>query len=97
MLSIFILNVVFCAPTFFIFKEKPDITPSPSQEKDNIKSPGLIENLKLLFTNIRFVYLFISYLLVVGYFDIMSTMINSLLGFIIYPVNNLQLFMQYQV
>ena len=79
MLSIFILNVVFCAPTFFIFKDRPDIPPSPSQEEDNIKRPGLIESLKLLFTNIRFVYLFISYLLVVGYFDIMSTIINSLL------------------
>ena len=79
MLSIFILNIVFCAPTFFIFKDRPDIPPSPSQEEDNIKRPGLIESLKLLFTNIRFVYLFISYLLVVGYFDIMSTIINSLL------------------
>ena len=79
MLSIFILNVVFCVPSFFIFKDKPDIPPSPSQEENNIKRPGLIESLKLLFTNIRFIYLIISYLLVVGYFDIMSTIINSLL------------------
>ena len=79
MLSIFILNVVFCTPSFFIFKDKPDIPPSPSQEENNIKRPGLIESLKLLFTNIRFIYLIISYLLVVGYFDIMSTIINSLL------------------
>ena len=80
MLSIFILNVVFCAPSFFICKDKPDIPPSPSQEENTVKRPGLIESLKLLFTNIRFVYLFISYLLVVGYFDIMSTIINSLLN-----------------
>ena len=79
MLSILILNVVFCAPSFFICKDKPDIPPSPSQEENNVKRPGLIESLKLLFTNIRFVYLFISYLLIVGYFDIMSTIINSLL------------------
>ena len=79
MLSIFILNVVFSAPSFFICKDKPEIPPSPSQEENNIKRPGLIESLKLLFTNIRFVYLFVSYLLVVGYFDITSTIINSLL------------------
>ena len=67
-------------PILFICKDKPDIPPSPSQEENTIKRPGLIESLKLLFTNIRFVYLFISYLLVVGYFDIMSTIINSLLN-----------------
>ena len=78
-LSEFILNVVFCVPTFFITKDKPDIPPSPSQEKSPEKIPGLVESLKLLFTNKRFVFLFISYLLVVGYFDIMSTIINSLL------------------
>mgnify|MGYP002627203269 CR=1 FL=1 len=78
-LSECIINVVFCAPTFFITKERPDIPSSPSQENENIKSPGLKESLKLLFTNFRFICLFISYLLVVGYFDIMSTIINSLL------------------
>jgi len=79
-LSEFILNILFCAPTFFITKEKPDIPPSPSQEEEsNIKIPNLKESLKLLFTNFRFICLFISYLLVVGYFDIMSTIINSLL------------------
>jgi MFS family permease len=67
-------------PSFFIFKDNPDIPPFPSQEENNIKSPGLIESLKLLFTNIRFIYLIILYLLVAGYFDIMSTIFNSLLG-----------------
>ena len=78
-LSEFILCIVFCLPTFFITKDKPDIPPSPSQEDNKVKVPNLIESLKLLFTNRRFVYLFISYLLVVGYFDIMSTIINGLL------------------
>ena len=78
-LSEFILNVVFCIPTFFIIKDKPEIPPSPSQEDSNEKIPGLIESFKLLFTNKRFVYLLIAYSLVVGYFDIMSTIINSLL------------------
>ena len=78
MLSEFILNVVFCVPAFFIIKDKPDIPPSPSQAEDNTEKPGLIQSLKMLFTNIRFVYLLISTLFVVGYYDVMGTIINSL-------------------
>ena len=97
-LSEFILNIVFCVPTFFITKDKPEIPPSPLPEESHIKEPGLIESLKLLFTNFRFICLLISYLLVVGYFDIMSTIINSLLDLytikssqssIIYTVGNI--------
>ena len=84
-LSEFILCILFCAPTFFINKDKPEIPTSPSQEEFDKKTPGLFESLKLLFTNVRFVYLFISYLLVVGYYDIISTIINSLLD--IYKIN----------
>ena len=78
-LSEFILTVAFCCPTFFITKDKPDIPPSPSQD-DTQNSPGFKESLKLLFTNKRFIYLFISYLLIVSYFNIMSTIINGLLN-----------------
>ena len=78
-LSEFILNVVFCIPTFFITKDKPEIPPSPSQEDFQEKIPGLKESFKLLFTNKRFVYLLTAYALIVGYFDIMSTIINGLL------------------
>ena len=78
MLSEFILNVVFCVPAFFIFKDKPDIPPSPSQAEDNTEKPGLIDSLRMLFTNIRFIYLLIATLFVVGYYDVMGTIINSL-------------------
>lgn len=78
MLSEFILNVVFCLPAFFIFKDKPEIPPSPSQAVDNTQKPGLLESLKMLFTNKRFDYLLISTLFVVGYYDVMGTIINSL-------------------
>ena len=78
MLSEFILNIVFCFPAFFIFKDKPDIPPSPSQVEDNSEKPGLVKSLKMLFTNIRFIYLLISTLFVVGYYDVMGTIINSL-------------------
>ena len=78
MLSEFILNLVFCLPAFFIFKDKPDIPPSPSQAEDNSEKPDLIKSLKMLFTNIRFIYLLIATLFVVGYYDVMGTIINSL-------------------
>ena len=88
MLSEFILNIVFCIPAFFIIKDKPDIPPSPSQAEDNSEKPGLIQSLKMLFTNIRFVYLLISTLFVVGYYDVMGTIINSL--FVMYGVTGQQ-------
>ena len=78
MLSEFILNVVFCLPAFFIIKDRPDIPPSPSQAEDNSEKPGLMKSLKMLFTNVRFIYLLIATLFVVGYYDVMGTIINSL-------------------
>jgi FLVCR family feline leukemia virus subgroup C receptor-related protein len=78
MLSEFILNVVFCIPAFFIFKDKPDVPPSPSQGEENAPKINLINSLKMLFTNIRFIYLLIATLFVVGYYDVMGTIINSL-------------------
>ena len=78
MFSEFILNVVFCIPAFFILKDKPNIPPSPSQNVDESQKVGLLDSLKILFKNIRFVYLLISTLFVVGYYDVMGTIINSL-------------------
>ena len=73
----FILNVVFCLPTFFIFKNKPDVPPSPSQVEQ--EKPGLCESLKLLFTNVRFIYLLISTCFVVGYYCVYGTILNAYL------------------
>ena len=77
-LSEFILNIVFCIPAFFIFKDKPDIPPSPSQSDENAEKIDLITSLKMLFTNKRFIYLLMATLFVVGYYDVMGTIINSL-------------------
>ena len=88
MLSECILNVVFCLPAFFILKDKPDIPPSPSQNIDDSNKPGLIQSLKMLFTNIRFIYLLISTFMVVGYYDVMGTIINNL--FTMYGVTGQQ-------
>ena len=78
LLSGFIVNIAFCASIFFITRERPDLPPSLFQEENKINSPNFKESLRLLFANFRFICLFISYLLVVGYFDITSTIINSL-------------------
>ena len=83
LLSEFILSFVFCVPSFFIIKDKPDIPPSPSQEEDSHKSISekqltLIQSLKMLFKNKRFIYLFISTFFVVGYYNVIGTLINPL-------------------
>ena len=46
LLSEFILSFVFCVPSFFIIKNKPDIPPSPSQAEDSRRSsvPNLQTN-----------------------------------------------------
>jgi hypothetical protein len=82
LLSEFILSLVFCFPSFFIIKDKPRIPPSPSQSLNQTPSdsPTLIQSLNLLFTNKRFIYLLISTLFVVGYYNIIGTIINSLFG-----------------
>ena len=85
-LSEFILNIIFCLPAFFIIKNKPEIPPSPSQEKN--EELGLIISLKMLFKNKRFVYLLISTLFVVGYYSIMGTIITALLD--LYLINTKQ-------
>ena len=87
LLSEFILSFAFCLPSFFIVKNKPDIPPSPSQVEDsrsnsspNLQAQNLtlLESLKLLFKNKRFIYLLISTLFVVGYYNVIGTIINPL-------------------
>lgn len=83
-LSEFVLNVVFCLPVFFIKKNCPDIPSSPSQHKDIRIRNTLCTSLKNLFTNKRFIYLLISTFFVVGYYDVMGTVVNSL--FLMYGI-----------
>ena len=82
LLSEFILSFAFCVPSFFIIKDKPDKPPSPSQVEDSRKSienqMTLIQSLKMLFKNKRFIYLFISTFFVVGYYNVIGTLINPL-------------------
>ena len=81
LLSEFILSFVFCLPSFFIVKNKPDIPPSPSQVEDTknkIPDLTLLESIKMLFKNKRFIYLLLSTFFVVGNYNIIGTLINPL-------------------
>ena len=87
LLSEFILSFAFCVPSFFIIKNKPDIPPSPSQAEDSRRSSvpnlqtnnfSLKESIIMLFKNKRFIYLLISTFFVVGYYNIIGTLINPL-------------------
>ena len=84
LLSEFILSFIFCFPSFFIVKDRPVIPPSPSQSQETrISNPipnklSILQSLKILFTNIRFIYLLMSTFFVVGYYNIIGTIINSL-------------------
>ena len=84
LLSEFILSFFFCFPSFFIVKDRPVIPPSPSQSQETrLSNPipnklTILQSLKILFTNIRFIYLLMSTFFVVGYYNIIGTIINSL-------------------
>lgn len=77
MLVEFIITTVLCLPMLLLIKEKPDIPPSLSQSK--YKSPPLKESIVLLFKNKEFMKLLISTTCIVGYVNIIGTIINSYL------------------
>ena len=58
MLSEFIIVAFLCIPSFFIEKDKPDTPSSQSQNKNKF---NLIKDLKLLFTNLKFIFLLFSF------------------------------------
>ena len=94
LLSEFCLSLIFCLPSFLIVKDRPAIPPSPSQSQETRSSNPIpnkltiLESLRLLFTNIRFIYLLMSTFFVVGYYNIIGTIINSLFGLYSISGNN---------
>lgn len=74
----FIVNLVCCIPTFFIFRNKPKIPPSPSQNEE--KSLSLFQSVKNLMKNSKFIFLLISTFFVVGYYNVYGTILNSYLA-----------------
>lgn len=78
--SEFVLNVFFCAPAFFIFKDRPDVPPAPSQDIFENPIATTSEGLKMLLTNVRFIYLLIASFFVLGYYNVMGIIINAMTG-----------------
>lgn len=74
----FIVNLICCIPTFFIFQNKPKIPPSPSQNEE--KTLSLPESVKKLMKNSKFIFLLVSTFFVVGYYDVYGTILNSYLA-----------------
>jgi Na+/melibiose symporter-like transporter len=103
LLSEFILSLLFCFPSFFIVKDRPAIPPSPSQSQETRSSNAIssrlsiFESLKILFSNIRFIYLLMSTFFVVGYYNIIGTIINSAFGLYSISGNNCNIIFLYQV
>ena len=79
MLSKFILIIIFCIPGLFVEKDNPDIPPSPSQSKENLKKHDFTTSLKMLLSNIKFIFLLIATFFFVGYYYSLATSINNLL------------------
>ena len=80
----FLLNCLFCFPTFFITTDDPTYPSSVSQaRRENL---GLKESLKMLFTNKNFIYLLISTCFIVGYYDVYGTILNS--AFALYGITD---------
>jgi FLVCR family feline leukemia virus subgroup C receptor-related protein len=79
MLSKFILIIIFCIPGLFVEKDNPDIPPSPSQSKENLKKHDFTTSLKMLLSNINFIFLLIATFFFVGYYYSLATSINNLL------------------
>lgn len=79
-ISEFLICFILCIPAFFIDKFKPDKPSSPSQNKYNLKKFTLMEHLKSLFKNCRFISLSISTFFILGYFYIMGTTFNNLMN-----------------
>ena len=79
MLSKFILIIILCIPALFVEKDKPEIPPSPSQSKENLKQQSFGASLKMLVSNPKFIFLLIASFFFVGFYYSLATYINNLL------------------
>lgn len=70
-----ILVVCFSLPCIILFKSKPSKPPSHSQSQ--LKIPPFKQCIKMLFSNKSFLLLFLVCSLIVGYFNLMGTIINK--------------------
>ena len=74
----FIISIVSCVIFIIFMREKPKNPPSNSQIKKDIdENKSTYEEVKKLFSNKNYVYLFISLSCIVGYVNIIATIFNS--------------------
>ena len=74
----FIISIVCCVIFIIFMREKPKNPPSNSQlNKDSNENKSTYEEVKKLFSNKNFVYLFISLSCIVGYVNIIATIFNA--------------------
>lgn len=81
-----ILVIVFSLPTIFLFKSKPKHAPSISE--NNHITPSFTNSLKMLIKNKSFMLLFLVFTIIVGFFNMMGTILNQFLG--TYSINTLE-------
>ena len=73
-----VITIIFCVIFIVFMREKPKNPPSNSQKKRDInKNISSFEEVKKLFSNKNFVYLFISLSCIVGYVNIIATIFNA--------------------
>ena len=74
----FIISIVCCVIFIIFMREKPKNPPSNSQiKKENKENKSTYEEVKKLFHNKNYVYLFISLSCIVGYVNIIATIFNA--------------------
>ena len=73
-----IITIVCCVVFVIFMREKPKNPPSNSQlNRDSNENKSTFEEVKKLFANKNFVYLFISLSCIVGYVNIIATIFNA--------------------
>lgn len=73
-----IIVVLFSLPAIILFKSKPKYAPSVSQ--NNMVIPDFKTSLKMLVSNRNFMCLFFAFSIIVGYFNLMGTILNQFLA-----------------
>lgn len=97
MLSKFILIIIFCIPALFVEKDKPDIPPSPSQSKENLKKQNFMTDIKMLFSNMKFIFLLVATFFSLAIIILWLHLLIIYLNYTELPENNQHIFLDFQV
>lgn len=73
-----IIVIIFSIPAILLFKSKPKYAPSVSQ--NNMVVPDFKSSIQMLVKNRNFMCLFCAFSIIVGYFNLMGTILNQFLA-----------------